>query len=79
MAGAEAAKDSAAQARTAVLLARAQVTSNAYHLRDETLADEVSARASSTAVRAWAAASFAASAPAICFRRPPRTCSHSPR
>ena len=45
MAGAEAAKDAAAQARTAVLLARAQVTSNAYHLRDETLADEVSARA----------------------------------
>ena len=45
MAGAEAAKDAAAQARTAVLLARAQVTSNAYHLRDETLADQVSARA----------------------------------
>ena len=45
MAGAEAAKDAPAQARTAVLLARAQVTSNAYHLRDETLADEVSARA----------------------------------
>jgi tetratricopeptide (TPR) repeat protein len=37
--------DSAAQLRTAVWLARAQVTSNAYHLRDEPLADQVSARA----------------------------------
>jgi len=32
------------QTRIAVLLARAQVTSNAYHLRDETLTDQVTAR-----------------------------------
>jgi thioredoxin-like negative regulator of GroEL len=37
--------DRGPQAWTAALLARAQVTSNAYHLRDEKLADEVSARA----------------------------------
>src|SRR5262249_54970227 len=37
--------DPAAQTRTAVLLARAQVTSNAYHLRDEPLAGQASARA----------------------------------
>jgi hypothetical protein len=44
-AAADAGTDPAAQLRTAVLLARAQVTSNAYHLRDEALADQVSARA----------------------------------
>lgn len=45
LAAAEEAKDAGAQARTAVLLARAQVTSNSYHLRDEKLADQVTVRA----------------------------------
>jgi len=45
MAEAEKGTNTAEQARSAVLLARAQVTSNAYHLRDEKLADQVSARA----------------------------------
>ena len=45
LAAAEEAKDAAAQVRTAVLLARAQVTSNSYHLRDEKLADQVTVRA----------------------------------
>jgi hypothetical protein len=42
---AEKGADRSAQVRDSVLLARAQVTSNAYHLRDEKLADEVSAQA----------------------------------
>jgi hypothetical protein len=37
--------DAAARVRASVLLARAQVTSNAYHLRDEELADQTSAEA----------------------------------
>ncbi|HZX43017.1 MAG TPA: hypothetical protein VFE93_14350 [Myxococcaceae bacterium] len=37
--------DAAARVRASVLLARAQVTSNAYHLRDEQLADQTSAEA----------------------------------
>jgi tetratricopeptide (TPR) repeat protein len=43
--------DPAGEARTLVLLARAQVTSNSYHLRDEKLADQVSARALEAAER----------------------------
>ena len=41
----------AGEARALVLLARAQVTSNSYHLRDEKLADQVSARALEVAER----------------------------
>ncbi len=37
--------DAGARVRTSVLLARAQVTSNSYHLQDEQLADQTSAEA----------------------------------
>jgi hypothetical protein len=44
--------DDGARLRTVVLLARAQVTSNAYHLRDESVADQQSAEALTLAEKA---------------------------